>query len=64
MKAMIRIKCDRCGNTFEPGNRSSGIPNGVCFKCKDRDITMCADCMMEIGSMSEEEHAKEMEKWK
>lgn len=63
MKAMLGITCDRCGVIFRPGKRPNGIPNGFCFKLNDQDVALCADCVIEIGRMSEEEYAKDIEKW-
>lgn len=40
------MKCDKCGKEFKPGNRPSGVPNGVGFVLADgTEITICAECI-------------------
>ena len=49
------MKCDVCGKEFGYGNRDDGLPNGVTFVTKKGRITMCADCVIEMGKRSEDE---------
>ena len=45
-----RMKCDRCGKVFTPGNRPDGVPNGVGFMLRNgKQITVCADCVEAVG---------------
>lgn len=48
--------CDNCKKFFVSGNRPSGIPNGVKMILKgNKSITLCADCIMNIGAMNDEQ---------
>lgn len=50
------MRCDICGKTFETGNRPDGLPNGMTFVLKDgAELTMCADCIIEMGKVREAE---------
>lgn len=54
MKSLMIITCDGCGNTFTPGNRKSGIPNGVGFILDNgQQVNVCADCMMNEDKVKE-----------
>lgn len=48
------MKCDNCKKEFKSGNREDGIPNGVGFQMEDgTTITLCADCLIELGKLDE-----------
>ena len=49
------IKCDKCENIISDTiQRSDGLPNGVGMQLEDgRTITICADCINEIGRLKE-----------
>ena len=48
--------CDNCKHFFTAGNRPDGVPNGVAFVQKNRKkITMCADCIIKLGKMDEDQ---------
>ena len=48
MNALIIVTCDWCGKRFTPGNKSSGVPNGIGMQFHDgRIFNVCADCMMD-----------------
>lgn len=54
MHALMIIYCDSCGKTFTPGNRKSGVPNGIGFVLEDgRQVNMCADCLMDMDKVTE-----------
>lgn len=56
MKALCIITCDKCGTTFVPGNRKSGVPNGLGFMSESgKLINVCADCIMSINTPEGEE---------
>lgn len=50
--------CDKCGNPIHHGNRPDGRPNGVTFiDCNGipgNNITVCADCLFELGKRRRE----------
>ena len=49
-------KCDNCDSVFIDDNRADGIPNGVSVEYDDgRVITLCANCIIKLGKLSEEE---------
>ena len=52
--------CDNCKKFFTSGhNPLTGIPNGVKFVLNDKSsITMCGDCLVKLGKMSDEEKDK------
>jgi len=55
--------CDKCGKTFEAGNRPDGFPNSMGFIQKDKKkITVCADCIIEIGKADEQQRREFFEK--
>lgn len=42
----MKIKCDKCGKKFQPGNRPGGLPNGVGFQLENGTIiNVCSDCI-------------------
>lgn len=48
MKAIKPVICEGCGARIIPGNRASGIPNGIGFGLGNGYIVnMCADCLMD-----------------
>ena len=49
--------CDNCKKFFMAGNHPiSGIPNGVKMLLNGGgSITLCASCIMSIGTMNEQE---------
>ena len=48
--------CDKCKTFFVAGNRPSGVPNGIKMILKDgRTLTLCADCVMAIPQMNEQQ---------
>jgi len=48
--------CDKCKKFFMSGNRADGIPNGMKLIMKNgKSLTVCADCVIKVGQMSEEE---------
>ena len=50
------MKCDCCGAEFEPGEIVDGVPNGISFALKDwTKITMCIDCLIALGQMTDKE---------
>ena len=50
--------CDKCGQPIFHGNRPDGCPNGVTFRdCNGipgNNITVCADCLFELGKRRRE----------
>ena len=55
-KMKTHIICDGCGETFVPGNRPDGMPNGVGFQVEGgKVINVCHDCIVKIGGMDEPE---------
>lgn len=55
----MMFKCNNCGKVFAPGNGPDGIPNGIGFELKGGEvITLCAECIEKLGSMSEREQDK------
>ena len=53
------MKCDNCKKEFVAGNRADGIPNGVGFQMQDGTIiTICAECLMELGKLDEKGRKK------
>lgn len=47
------MRCNLCGKEFEVGNREDGIPNGVSFMTKQGMLTVCADCIIDMGKEAE-----------
>ena len=48
--------CDNCGKEFSIGNDQHGNPNGVKMILAGGDsITMCSDCIMNIGTMDDDQ---------
>ena len=48
--------CNVCKKYFTSGHRPDGTPNGVAFVLKNEGkITMCAECLINLGKMSEQE---------
>lgn len=55
--------CDNCRKRFVAGNQPNGIPNGVLFKFKTgKKIKMCADCIIELEKMNDEEKLEFLKK--
>ena len=50
------MKCDRCKNHISKKIiRGDGLPNGMTFQRQEgKDITLCADCIMELGQLDDE----------
>ena len=56
------IRCEKCGKTFEAGNRPDGIPNGFGLMMENRrTINICADCMIALGGMDNEQRQRFIE---
>ena len=54
-----------CKRFFMEGNRSDGMPNGVGFVLKNgRKIDLCADCLISLGRMDDEQKEAFMKKMK
>lgn len=48
--------CDNCKKFFMAGNRPDGIPNGIrMILSGNRAVTLCAECVMDIGRMDEQQ---------
>jgi UDP-glucose 6-dehydrogenase len=48
--------CDNCKKFFISGNRPDGIPNGVKMLMRgNKSITMCAECLIAVGQMNQEQ---------
>lgn len=48
MKALMLFQCTVCGVRFKPGNRKSGVPNGIGIPLSNGNIYYCcADCIMD-----------------
>lgn len=57
------MKCDNCKKVFVAGNRADGLPNGIGFEMKDGTlITLCAECIMELGRLDDKGKDKFFEK--
>ncbi len=53
MKKVKAISCDKCESIIVSGN-TNGLPNGVGFELQDGSvITLCAACLMKLGSLDE-----------
>ena len=51
--------CDNCKRFFTAGHRPDGIPNGIKMVLEgNKSITMCADCVINIGKMTEEKRSE------
>lgn len=51
--------CDKCKRFFMAGNRPDGIPNGVKMILKNNEsITLCAQCLIDLGKMNEDQKAE------
>lgn len=58
MKANMTLMCSKCGKRFKAGN-TNGMANGFGFMMDDGTlINVCQKCMIELGSMGEEEMQK------
>ena len=48
------MRCDNCKKVFVAGNRADGLPNGIGYEMIDGTlITLCADCIMELGKLGD-----------
>lgn len=47
------IKCDGCKKNFEAGNAPDGTPNGVGFVTGNKTVSICRDCLIKLGMMSD-----------
>lgn len=57
--------CDKCKSFFVAGNRPSGIPNGVKMIMNNgKSLTLCADCMINVGQMNEEQKEEFFKQYK
>lgn len=58
MRARLEVECMNCGKTFGFGN-TNGMPNAVSMVGEDgKTYTLCQNCLIEIGKMTDEEKEK------
>lgn len=56
--------CDGCGKHFTYGD-TNGLPNGVGFQLTNyKTIFLCQECLIKLGSLTEEEKQRFIENLK